>query len=72
MAYPIKLMFTIRNKSNETVLTKTDTFDLIIKNPCIDPSKITILHQVDLPSSLFYTLYENYPTGIEIKSKSLL
>lgn len=44
----------------------------MIRNPCLDPAKLTLVSQVNMPAFQVYTLFENAPIGVQIESKSLL
>ena len=60
------------NLNGDSVKTETIFFDLVIKNPCIDPDKIEIVKPVQMPPYYSYALYENQPDGMQINSVSLL
>ena len=48
--YPIEIVFIVSNQAGAHVLTKQRTFNLTIKNPCIDPTNLTVVTPVDMPS----------------------
>ena len=48
------------------------TFNLTIKNPCIDSAFVDIASSVVMPKHIKYRLTDFYPAGLEIDAISLL
>ena len=70
--YLIEVTYIVSNGFGQTVHNKYLSFNLTIKNPCIDPDKIQILTHLAMPAQYSYTLFENNPALTTIESISLL
>lgn len=67
--HQINLVYKVFNMNDQEVGSRTVVVNLLIRNPCIDPSKISVLTPLRMPDMFQYTLFQD---SIEIASVSLL